>query len=138
MRPLVEIEMYEIDDRGLPVERLLPAPRRTIAETLDVWRAALDVVQANASYANSPGGFVAPQVDFPSHTGFREDVQMTLHADPRDASATAIEGGFFEREIAGLLIDESSLRTRKTELSWDAVLRTSPWHHRAATLRLTP
>ena len=31
-----------------------------------------------------------------------------------------------------------SLRTYKTELSWDASLRTSPWRHRSAIFRLSP
>lgn len=133
-----DIEMYAIDERGTRLDQPPQVRHRTIAETLDVWRSALDAVQANARYANTPGGFVAPPVDFPSHHGFREDVRVTLHADPRDATAVAMADGFFDRSIAGLRVDESSLRTHKTELSWDAVLRTGPWRRRPATLRLSP
>lgn len=134
----VEIELYALDAHGVRVEPPPPVAHRSIAETFDAWRAALDQVQAKAKHANSPGGFVAPPVDFPTRSGFREDIQVTMHADPRDATAAVLAGGIFDRDIAGLRVDPSSMRAHATELSWDVTLRTMPWRRRAATLRIGP
>lgn len=127
-----EIEMYVVE---APLE---PIERHPFADTLDAWRTALAAFQDHAREINSPGGFIAPPVDFPTQTGYREDVQITLHADPRAVGTVAATGTLFEREVAGLRVDAASLRTHKTELAWEATLRPRFGRRRAAMLRIAP
>lgn len=126
-----EFEMYVIEAPAEPDDH-------PFADALDAWRHAFAAVQDHAREINSPGGFIAPPADFPTLTGFREDIQLPLHADPRAVTTVAVEGGLFARDVRGLRVDEASLRTHKTELAWDATLRTSPWRRRPAVLRISP
>ncbi len=128
-----DVEMYVIEAPLEPVGSHHP-----IADALEAWRTALAAVQDHAREINAPGGFVTPPVDFPTLTGFREDIQVPLHADPRAVADLVVGGGVLGRDVRGLRVDETSLRTHKTELAWDATLRTSPWRRRDAMLRISP
>lgn len=128
-----DIEMYVIESTTASAVGAHP-----VLDVLQTWRVALTAVQDHARAINAPDGFMPPPVDFPTLTGFREDVRVTLPIDPREAGSRAVTGALFDTDLDRLRVDASSLRTHKTELSWDASLRTSPWRRRDAILRIAP
>lgn len=137
--PLEEIVLFEVDDRGEFVEARPDEPR-SVGETLAAWRDALTAIQANAQQQHAGLSAVAEsaQVDFPTRRVFGDNVQVTVLADARDATAIVLDEELIDRHVTGLRTVPESMRTHKAELSWTVMLRTAPWRDREATLRISP
>lgn len=112
-------------------------PRRTLADVRRAWRAALEVERRQDPYGRNR---LAPRpvqgTGRPARPGYRDEILVTSRSSPDLAVTEAVHGDLFDPPIDRLAVDGSSMRSRRYELSWDAVLRVRPWQQRRVQLRL--
>ncbi len=113
------------------------APRHTLADVRRAWHAALESEAAHDPFArNRLGPRPVQGTGRPSRSGFLDEIVVTASASPERAVTTAVLPVLFSPPVSRLLVDESSITSRRYELAWDARLALWPWQHRPVRLRL--
>mgnify|MGYP001821907516 CR=1 FL=1 len=133
-----DVVMFFLGPQGEFVEDDPNAPtRRTLADVRRAWRAALEVERRQDPYGRNR---LAPRpvqgTGRPVRPGYRDEILVTSRSSPDLAVAEAVHGDLFVPPIDRLDVDVASMRSRRYELSWNAVLRVSPWQQRRVQLRL--
>ncbi len=131
-----EIVMFFLGPDGAPVEPHAPPAPRTLGEIYRSWRAALDDEREHGEFhRRRPPDRKVQGIGRPGRTGYRDEIVVTLRADPMQAVTEAVRGDLFDPPIARLEVDPESLESSRYELCWRATIRTGT-RRRAAKVRL--
>jgi len=113
------------------------APRHTIADVRRAWHAALESEARHDPFArNRLGPRPVQGTGRPAKSGFRDEIIVTARSGPERAVAVAVRSGLFSPPVNRLVVDESSMTSRRYELAWDARITLWPWQRRPVRLRL--
>ncbi|MGI9643705.1 MAG: hypothetical protein ACR2O6_00165 [Ilumatobacteraceae bacterium] len=131
-----EIVMFFLGPDGEPVEPEAPGSQRTLSEIYRSWRASLDDEREHGEFhRRRPPDRKVQGIGRPGRTGYRDEIVVTLRADPMQAVTEAVGGDLFDPPITRLEIDPGSLQSSRYELSWRATIRVGT-RRRAARVRL--
>jgi hypothetical protein len=112
-------------------------PRHTLADVRRAWHAALESEAAHDPFArNRLGPRPVQGTGRPAKTGYRDEIVVTARSGPERAVAVAVRPGLFSPPVSRLIVDESSITSRRYELAWDARIALWPWQRRPVRLRL--
>ncbi len=112
------------------------APRRTLAEVGRAWRAALESEPDDPHGRHRHGPRPVQGTGRPGRPGFRDEIVVTARSSPERAVVTAVRSNLFSPPIERLTVDETSVASRRYELTWEARLAVWPWQRRRVRLRL--
>jgi hypothetical protein len=134
---LPEIVMFFLGPDGeLLDDEITPQPR-TVGDVVRSWKTALEAERQHPGYRrNRPDTRQVQGTGRPGRPGFRDEILVTLRSNPVVAVTEAVSGDLFVPPIGRLTVDGTSLEVDRYELSWQAVLRVSPWQNRSVRLRL--
>ena len=129
--------MFFLGPDGEFIDHEVPdTPHRTLADIGRAWRTALEAeARADPAFRRLGPRFVQG-TGRPTRAGYRDEIIVTAAARPASAVAVAVGSPWLSPPTAGLAIDESSLTSRRYELTWDALMTLRPWHRRRVRLRL--
>jgi hypothetical protein len=134
---LPEIVMFFLGPDGELLDTEAHTEPRSISDVVRAWKYALDVEsQQEGSYRNRDLARQVQGTDRPGRPGFRDEILLTLRTGPVSAVTEALRPDVFSPPINRLQIEESTLNVGRYELSWQSVLRVSPWQKRQVKLRL--
>jgi hypothetical protein len=134
---LPEIVMFFLGPDGELLDNETQTESRSISDVVKAWKHALEVEsQQDGSYRNRDLTRQVQGTGRPGRPGFRDEILVTLRTGPVSAVAEALRADLFHPPIGRLHIDESTREVGRYELSWQAVLRVSPWQKRQVKLRL--
>ena len=72
----------------------------------------------------------------PAKSGYLDEIVVTTRSSPERAVWVAILPALFSPPVSRLVVDESSITSRRYELDWDARIALWPWQQRRVRLRL--
>lgn len=131
-----EFRMFFLGPEGEFIDHDVPPPHRTFAEVARAWRTALESEPGGDPWGRRFGPRLVQGTGRPTRAGYRDEIIVTAGARPESAVAVAVRSALFSPPIRRLSVDETSLASRRYELTWQARLTLRPWHQRRVRVRL--
>jgi hypothetical protein len=130
-----DIVMTAAEHAARRAERDLAARRRTLVEMFGEPVGSLVAEQVSLQHRRRGDSRSGAPIDQARTAGCREEIQVSVLAHPVVA-AELIDDLMLLHDLAGVSVDESSRESHRKQITWDARVRTTPWSHRRARLRL--
>ena len=134
---LPEIVMFFLGPDGELLDDEVTTSQRTVGDVVRSWKATLEADRQHPGYHRTrPDSRQVQGTGRPGRPGYRDEILVTLRANPVLAVTEAVNGDLFVPPIDRLTVDDTSLEVSRYELSWQAVLRVFPWQKRRVQVRL--